>query len=467
MNRLEKITLSDTFDEWRNKINASLEIISKTDEKIGLLNTFPLIPEGSQVGLLLTNDNENNLYWRDAEILFKELGITLEKDEESSEDISGTTITTNKINTSSLSCTGTLTTNYLTVNKNISCKGNISSTGTITSSNTITGKTIISKSSLDGQGINLSYTKPYIKFYFNRGTSVTSNITENKSGVLTINANEFSSTGSVIRSDLRLRTTKNDVIFKNNDSSFSIKFAGVGEGENTLNPFSIKLSSGVVTLENGIYSDLRILPTLSSENKSLIIRNKENKAQLLISDSLTGNPNSLTPLSIDMTNGNVYTKSIHTENLLTTENGKTVEILKNGRIYNAVWNDYAEFFERGEKTEPGDIIALDVNSDKEHYIKATNPRLVVGVHSDTYGHILGGSESIEESEKTHIPVGLTGRVKTKIIGSINKGDEVVLSTIPGVGRKFNPNTDRDRDIIGFVVEDNLLEDIKLVKMKLK
>ena len=44
MNRLEKITLSDTFDEWRNKINASLEIISKTDEKIGLLNTFPLIP---------------------------------------------------------------------------------------------------------------------------------------------------------------------------------------------------------------------------------------------------------------------------------------------------------------------------------------------------------------------------------------------------------------------------------------
>ena len=107
-----------------------------------------------------------------------------------------------------------------------------------------------------------------------------------------------------------------------------------------------------------------------------------------------------------------------------------------------------------------------MSSDEERYVKATNPRLVVGVHSDTYGHILGGDVSIEESEKTHIPVGLSGRVKTKIVGSIEKGDEIILSDIPGVGRKFNPDTDRERDIIGFAVETNLSEDIKLVKIKI-
>lgn len=138
------------------------------------------------------------------------------------------------------------------------------------------------------------------------------------------------------------------------------------------------------------------------------------------------------------------------------------------RVFNAWWNDYAEFFEKGEETEVGDIVALDEGSDEERYVKASkeNP-FVVGVHSDTYGHILGGEGSIEESEKTHIPVGLVGRVKTKIVGGVRKGDFIVLSDIPGVGRKFNPNTDRDRDIIGGVVETNLSEEIKLVKMKIK
>ena len=506
MSKIEKIKLSDSFDEWRNKINNSLDVISNTNERVETLGEFPLIPEGSQLGLILTNDSENKPNWRDAELLFKELGITLEKDESTGEDISGTSITANKISTSSFSCSGTLTTNYITVNKNISCKGNISTTTGTISGNTISGKKLVSNTSLDGQGINLSYTKPsYIKFFFNKATSVTSSITENKTGTLTINGNEFSSSGSVIYSDLKLRTSKNDVIFKNDDSSFSIKFAGIGEDENSLNPFSIKLSSGVVTLGNGIYSDLRILPTSSTENKSLIIRNKENKAYILISDSLTGNPNSLSPFSIDMTNGNVSIehlnisgsltaevsintkgqinssdiatqtldvsntatlKTAYVETLQTTYNGSVVDILKNGKIYNSVFNDYAEFFEKGEETEVGDIIALDTDSKEERYIKATNPRTVVGVHSDTYGHILGGLESIENSEESFIPVGMSGRVKTKIIGPIEKGDEVVLSKYPGIGRKYHELTDRERDIIGFAVETNLSEDIKLVRIKI-
>ena len=376
MSKIEKIKLSDSFDEWRNKINNSLDVISVANDRIETLGKFPLIPEGSQLGLILTNNADNEPIWRDAETLFKELGITLDKDE--STDIPELVITADKISTSTLFCSGMLTTDSLTVNKNITCKGNISTTGTIT------GNKIVSNTSFDGQGINLSHTKPYIKFFFDNSTSVTSSIVENKTGVLTINGNEFSSSGSAIQSDLRLRTSKNDVIFKNDESSFSIKFAGMGEGENTLNPFSIKLSSGVVTFGNGIYSDLRILPTSSTEKKSLIIRNKGNKAHILVSDSLTGNPNSLSPFSIDMSNGIVSMNKTYIETLYSTYKGKEVEILKNGKIYNAVWNDYAEFFEKGEETEVGDIIALDTDSKEERYIKATNPRTIVGVHSDTY-----------------------------------------------------------------------------------
>lgn len=142
-------------------------------------------------------------------------------------------------------------------------------------------------------------------------------------------------------------------------------------------------------------------------------------------------------------------------------------ITSDGKVHNAVFNDYAEFFEKGEETEVGDIVALDLSSNEEKYIKATSSNHVVGVHSDTYGHILGGNNNIEESEKTHIPVGLVGRVKTKIIGAINKGDLVVLSEHPGVGRAFNKDIDDKFNVIGFAIEGSTEEDIKLVKVKLR
>lgn len=476
-NNYIKLELSDNFNVWRDKINHYMTIIQDAEAKVNeivALPKLPALPPYTSDGLLLTNkleDNKHIAYWRDAESLFQELGLTLEKDE--SGNTSKPTLTVSRVTaSSSMTCNGMITTSRLQVNKDIKCNSYINATGTITSSSTITGKEIVSKTSVKGQGLTLSHTKPYIEFFFNNSSTKTSNIAEYKSGILTINGNEFSSSGSIINSDLRLRASKNDIIFKNDDSSFAIKFSGVGEGENTLNPFSVKLSSGVVTLGNGIYSDLRILPVSSSEKKSLIIRNSENKAHILISDSLTGVSNSLSPFSIDMTNGDVhmkedvYTNKIYVDSLETTYNGNKIEILKNGKLYNAVWNDYAEFFERGEETEVGDFIALDENSEEEIYVKATNPRTIVGVHSDSYGHILGGTESIENSEESFIPVGIVGRVKAKIIGSIERGDEIVLSKYPGIGRKYHELTDKEKDIIGFACETNLSEEIKLVKIKI-
>ena len=138
------------------------------------------------------------------------------------------------------------------------------------------------------------------------------------------------------------------------------------------------------------------------------------------------------------------------------------------RVWNAEWNDYAEFFERGGETEVGDIIALDLSSDEERYVKASkeNPT-IVGVHSNTYGHILGGKDSIKESEETHIPVGLVGRVKTKIVGKIKKGEYGVVSGIPGVGCAYDEKLNNPLDVFGVAVESSDDTGIKLVKIKLK
>lgn len=147
------------------------------------------------------------------------------------------------------------------------------------------------------------------------------------------------------------------------------------------------------------------------------------------------------------------------------------------KVFNAVWNDYAELFERGEDTEPGDIIALDLDSNEEQYIRAKGiDARVVGVHSDSYGHLIGGenvpldiNETFEEYNKEKfIPIGLAGRCRTKISGVIHKGDYVVVdATLPGVGRAYNSTTDLYEHIIGMAVETKLTEKVERVNMKLK
>ena len=134
-------------------------------------------------------------------------------------------------------------------------------------------------------------------------------------------------------------------------------------------------------------------------------------------------------------------------------------------VWNAVWNDYAEFFERGCDTEPGDIIALDESFDGERYIKATeDSKYVVGVHSDSFGHIVGGyGTSIKDAEKNFIPVGLTGRVNVKFIGDAKRGMEVVPSEIPGVGRAFSEN-DNPKSIVGYLLVNDSSDGIRRLKM---
>ena len=137
------------------------------------------------------------------------------------------------------------------------------------------------------------------------------------------------------------------------------------------------------------------------------------------------------------------------------------------KVYNAVWNDYAELFERGEQTEPGDIIALDTLSPTEQYIKAdSSSKRVIGVHSDTYGHLIGGEqlENFEDNFKKFIPIGLAGRVNVKVKGKVELGDYIVPSDEKGIGRAYNKDTD-DRDlIIGYLVEADEREDVRRLKM---
>lgn len=166
---------------------------------------------------------------------------------------------------------------------------------------------------------------------------------------------------------------------------------------------------------------------------------------------------------IESSSGTLTINSVN----INSGNINTYGTITGSRVYNAVFNDYAEFFERAEDTEPGDIIALDVSSDKEVYVKATDKSVcVVGVHSDTYAHIIGGNaENEQDNLDRFIPVGLAGRVYVKILGKAKKGQKVVPSHIPGVGRVWKRGDTNDK-IIGYLLESSEDENIKKLKMKI-
>ena len=146
-------------------------------------------------------------------------------------------------------------------------------------------------------------------------------------------------------------------------------------------------------------------------------------------------------------------------------------------VYNAVWNDYAEYFPRynGCITEAGDIIALNLDEEGEFYELATeNHIIIVGAHSDQFGHLIGGENPPEEYQGTfteynnpkYIPVGLVGRLPVKFIGIAKKGMKVVPSHIPGVGRAFDRTKDDYDKVIGYIVENNSEDGMRRVKIKI-
>lgn len=106
------------------------------------------------------------------------------------------------------------------------------------------------------------------------------------------------------------------------------------------------------------------------------------------------------------------------------------------KVYNAVWNDYAEWFEKenvSDEFDVGDIVGW--TNQGVALAAAHDDTVVVGVVSDTYGCILGGESlsDMEMNRQNFVPVGLKGRVPVKVVGKIQRGDLVVPSDIPGVG----------------------------------
>ena len=113
----------------------------------------------------------------------------------------------------------------------------------------------------------------------------------------------------------------------------------------------------------------------------------------------------------------------------------TANIINATKVYNAVYNDYAELYRKsipGLIIDPGTVISC-TDSVAMTYAPSNSQTVnqVVGICSDSYGYLLGGDlgETLENNLLNYIPVALSGRVKVKIVPHVRvrKGDLLVAS----------------------------------------
>lgn len=140
---------------------------------------------------------------------------------------------------------------------------------------------------------------------------------------------------------------------------------------------------------------------------------------------------------------------------LNTNNHLGVTIIA-GRVYNSVYNDFAETFEKDDKTDfakPGTLISLNPETGKYRITDKYEDNLVVGVVSNTYAFLAGGNritnqQDIIELENEYYAVALCGKVWVNVTStSIIKPGDMLVSSLEK-GKATNSTYDTRGTIIG-------------------
>jgi len=138
------------------------------------------------------------------------------------------------------------------------------------------------------------------------------------------------------------------------------------------------------------------------------------------------------------------------------------------RVYNAVYNDYAECFDNTNLDyDKVKNRIVEITDDDKVRLGSNNSIRVVGVVSDSYGHMLGGTEEEIENGKK-IPVGIAGKlyVDSKDIVDINNIGKFVGSDDEGYAKVLSDDFKSGTvvgKIIGIDKENNRYKLLLVIK----
>jgi len=233
-------------------------------------------------------------------------------------------------------------------------------------------------------------------------------------------------------------------------------------------------STGVISLDAGDTSNFTTSSgnlTIESTNGILNLTGNSSVNMTATTLDLNGNATLSGYLNVgDNTNAQLaYNSTVSGWSGTATDNGVTCSgSFAAYKVYNAVWNDYAEAFEfsRDELiVKPGYVYKQTENGLKR--VSKRAEKGTIGVYSDTAGMILGSKDCITEDNPNgmKIPIGLAGKVKVYIAKKVKIGD-MLVGTRSGFATKatlFDKIFRQDR-IIGKVLEASKDDSIKRIWM---
>jgi hypothetical protein len=132
-------------------------------------------------------------------------------------------------------------------------------------------------------------------------------------------------------------------------------------------------------------------------------------------------------------------------------------ILTTGSRLQATYADLAERFEADDIYEPGTVVELG-GIKEVTAVKLDLSEDVFGVVSNTAAYLMNADAGTDE---THPPIAISGRVKVKVIGKVNKGDRLV-SAGNGLARSAKTNEANSFNTIGRSLVDKASDTIDLI-----
>ena len=125
----------------------------------------------------------------------------------------------------------------------------------------------------------------------------------------------------------------------------------------------------------------------------------------------------------------------------------------------AQYGDIAERYEADDEYDCGTVVALAGDKEVTQTTKFKDTK-VFGVVSQKPGLKLN---ALAGEDATHPYIAYQGRVLTKVIGSVSKGDRIVSSSLPGVAQLVEDENNVDyRAVIGRSLVDKTSEEVELI-----
>jgi hypothetical protein len=120
----------------------------------------------------------------------------------------------------------------------------------------------------------------------------------------------------------------------------------------------------------------------------------------------------------------------------------------------ALYADVAERYHADAIYEPGTLVKLGGENEITQTTADTETSILGIISTDPYCVMNSPHRRPDLTNEWHPPVALLGRVPTKVVGTINKGDLIVSSTTAGHGRAWTgPGPAPYGSVIGKAVEN--------------